>query len=174
MACDALSGKHEMLCTALCRSEGTIVLPYKQRGHYQGSDVAPRSALLEGWGDKEQEWSGLGTTVRRAQQQSQLILDLHTSWEWRVGIIPNGCILIQHSTCRAGLFYKILKSHYMDSRFIKQPVGSQELKLPSSWTWVQAIIIFPNSSRDLTGCCKPATLSPTRHYKLHDTQRSVG
>lgn len=44
-----------MLCTALCRSEGTIVLPYKQGGHYKGSGVAPRSDLHEGWGDKEQE-----------------------------------------------------------------------------------------------------------------------
>lgn len=45
-----------------------------------GSDVAPRSALHEGRGDEKQEWSGLGTAVRRAVQQSQFILDLHSSW----------------------------------------------------------------------------------------------
>lgn len=34
MGCDAVSGRRGVLCTASCSSEGTIVLPYKQGGHY--------------------------------------------------------------------------------------------------------------------------------------------
>lgn len=44
-----------------------------------GIRCGSQSVLPEGWGDEEQEWSGLGTTVRRALQQSQFILELHIS-----------------------------------------------------------------------------------------------
>lgn len=109
----------------------------------------------------------------KGKEPSQKITwDLHVPWEWSVGITPWD-IPHAHPVLWITLLALCFFTQYLISPcglwVSKTSFWSQELKLPASLTWLQAIVSFHTSSGDWMSCFTPTTILPPGHYILHDT-----
>lgn len=115
MGCDELSGRHGMLCTASCSSEGTIVLPYKQGGHYLASRIRCGSQISSAW---RLGWQGAEVNCSGNHcEKGSTAITAHT-WPPHLTSVKSGnnspippysSSTVDRFTCRVGIFNKMLK-----------------------------------------------------------------